>query len=39
MVLAFMSPWLVGFCVFVAYPLIYSAYLSFFSYDLLNPAR
>jgi multiple sugar transport system permease protein len=39
MVLAFMSPWLVGFCVFIGYPLVYSAYLSFYSYDLLNPAR
>lgn len=34
-----MSPWLVGFCVFIAYPLVYSAYLSFHSYDLLNPPR
>ena len=39
MVLAFMSPWLVGFCVFIGYPLVYSAYLSFYAYDLLNPAR
>jgi multiple sugar transport system permease protein len=39
LVLAFMSPWLVGFCVFIAYPLIYTAYLSFFHYDLLSPAR
>jgi multiple sugar transport system permease protein len=39
LVLAFMSPWLVGFTVFIAYPLVYSAYLSFFSYDLLTPAR
>ena len=38
-VLAFMSPWLVGFCVFIVYPLVYSAYLSFHSYDLLNPPR
>ena len=28
LVLAFMSPWLVGFCVFFGYPLVYSAYLS-----------
>lgn len=39
MVLAFMSPWLVGFCVFIGYPLVYSAYLSLHSYDLLNPPR
>jgi multiple sugar transport system permease protein len=38
-VLAFMSPWLVGFCVFIGYPLVYSAYLSLHSYDLLNPPR
>jgi multiple sugar transport system permease protein len=34
-----MSPWLVGFCVFIGYPLVYSAYLSLHSYDLLNPPR
>jgi multiple sugar transport system permease protein len=39
MVLAFMSPWVVGFCVFIAYPLVMSAYLSLTHYDLLNPAR
>jgi multiple sugar transport system permease protein len=39
LVLLLMSPWLVGFCVFIGYPLVYSAYLSFYSYDLLNPAR
>ena len=39
LVLAFMSPWLVGFCVFIAYPLVYSAYLSLHSYDLLSPPR
>lgn len=39
LVLAFMSPWLVGFCVFIGYPLVYSAYLSFHSYDLLSPPR
>ena len=38
-VLAFMSPWLVGFSVFIAYPLVYSAYLSLHAYDLLNPPR
>jgi len=39
LVLAFMSPWLVGFCVFIGYPLVYSAYLSLHSYDLLSPPR
>ncbi len=34
-----MSPWLVGFCVFIGYPLVYSAYLSLHSYDLLSPPR
>jgi multiple sugar transport system permease protein len=39
LVLAFMSPWLIGFTVFIAYPLVYSAYLSLHSYDLLNPPK
>jgi len=34
-----MSPWLVGFTVFFAYPLVMSAYLSFTHYDLLSPPR
>jgi multiple sugar transport system permease protein len=38
-VLAFMSPWLVGFSVFVGYPLIATVYFSFTHYDLLSPAR
>jgi multiple sugar transport system permease protein len=38
-VLGFMSPWLVGFGVFVAYPLIATVYFSFTHYDLLSPAR
>jgi multiple sugar transport system permease protein len=38
-VLAFMSPWLVGGVVFVAYPLIATVYFSFTHYDLLEPAR
>ena len=38
-VLGFLSPWLVGFSVFFGYPLVMSAWLSLFSYDLLNPAR
>jgi multiple sugar transport system permease protein len=38
-VLAFMSPWLVGFTVFFAYPLVMSAYLSFTHYDLLSSPK
>ena len=34
-----MSPWLVGFTVFFAYPLVMSAYLSFTHYDLLSSPR
>jgi multiple sugar transport system permease protein len=37
LILLFMSPWLVGFSVFFAYPLVMSAYLSFNHYDLLSP--
>jgi multiple sugar transport system permease protein len=32
----FLSPWIVGFCVFMAYPLVYTAYLSFTDYDVIN---
>jgi multiple sugar transport system permease protein len=38
-VLAFMSPWLVGFTVFFGYPLVATVYLSFTHYDLLQPSR
>ena len=38
-VLAFMSPWLVGFSVFFAYPLVSTVYLSFTHYDLLSASR
>jgi multiple sugar transport system permease protein len=38
-VLGLMSPWIVGFSVFFAYPLVMSAYLSFNHYDLLSPPR
>ncbi|WP_084515831.1 carbohydrate ABC transporter permease [Microbacterium luticocti] len=34
--LLFVSPWLVGFLVFTAWPLLYSAYLSFTDYDVIN---
>ena len=35
----FMSPWIVGFIVFVAYPMVASAYYSFTNYDLLTTPR
>src|SRR5215217_3602384 len=38
-VLAFMSPWIVGFTVFFGYPLVSTVYLSFTHYDLLEPSR
>jgi len=39
LVLLLMSPWIVGFAVFFAYPLISNAYLSFTHYDLLSHPR
>src|SRR6476469_4705906 len=39
LVLLFMSPWLVGFTLFFAYPLVANLYLSFNHYDLLSPPR
>ena len=38
-VLAFMSPWLVGFTIFFGYPLVMTAYLSFTHYDLLSSPK
>jgi multiple sugar transport system permease protein len=38
-VLAFLSPWLVGFSIFFAYPLVWTGYLSLTSYDLLSSPR
>jgi multiple sugar transport system permease protein len=38
-VLAFMAPWIIGFGVFIAYPLITTVYLSFTHYNLLEPSR
>ena len=35
-VLAFMSPWIIGFTLFFAYPLLATGYFSFTSYDLLG---
>jgi multiple sugar transport system permease protein len=32
----FISPWLVGFALFMAYPVAYTAYLSFTDYDVIN---
>ena len=34
--LLFLSPWMVGFVVFTAWPMIYSAYLSLTDYDVIN---
>lgn len=34
--LLFLSPWLVGFLVFTAWPIIYSAFLSLTDYDVIN---
>jgi multiple sugar transport system permease protein len=39
LVVLLMSPWIVGFSVFFAYPLISNAYLSFTHYDLLSSPR
>ncbi|WP_261167004.1 carbohydrate ABC transporter permease [Microbacterium sp. Marseille-Q6965] len=32
----FLSPWLIGFAVFTAWPIIYSGYLSLTDYDVIN---
>jgi multiple sugar transport system permease protein len=34
--LLFISPWLVGFLIFTAWPVIYSGYLSLTDYDVIN---
>jgi multiple sugar transport system permease protein len=39
LILGLISPWIVGFCVFFGYPLVYSVYLSFTHYDLLSAPR
>jgi multiple sugar transport system permease protein len=36
LVLLFMSPWIIGFSAFIAYPMISSLYFSFTRYDLLS---
>jgi multiple sugar transport system permease protein len=38
-VLAFMAPWIIGFSVCIAYPLVTTVYLSFTHYDLLEASR
>lgn len=38
-VLLFMSPWLLGFTIFFAYPIVTTAYLSFMHYDLLSSPK
>ncbi|MEV4557454.1 sugar ABC transporter permease [Kitasatospora sp. NPDC049285] len=35
--LAFLSPWLIGFCVFFLYPLVSTVYFSFMKYDGFAP--
>jgi multiple sugar transport system permease protein len=34
--LAFMSPWIIGFCAFYVYPMVSSLYFSFTKYDILS---
>lgn len=34
--LLFISPWIIGFAVFTAWPVVYSGYLSFTDYDVLS---
>jgi multiple sugar transport system permease protein len=36
---AFLSPWLLGLFVFTLYPMIYSLYLSFTEYNVLQPPK
>ncbi|MFJ3902910.1 carbohydrate ABC transporter permease [Streptomyces sp. NPDC090025] len=38
-ILGFLSPWLVGFAVFLLYPLVTTVYLSFTNANLLQPAE
>lgn len=35
----FISPWLIGFFVFMLYPFVRSVYLSFTSYDIVTPPK
>ena len=34
--LLFISPWIIGFLIFTAWPILYSAYLSLTDYDMIN---
>ena len=36
---AFASPWLIGFVVFMAFPILASLYMSFTSYNMITPPR
>ncbi len=35
----YLSPWIIGFLLFIAYPLLRSMYLSFTKYNVLRPAQ
>ncbi|MEZ4863955.1 MAG: sugar ABC transporter permease [Caldilineaceae bacterium] len=35
----FAAPFIIGFLLFIAYPMLYSVYLMFFKWDLLSPPR
>jgi multiple sugar transport system permease protein len=37
--LLFVAPWIVGLVIFLAYPVIYSFYLSFTEYSIIQPPR
>src|SRR5580704_13654541 len=37
--LAFQTPWLIGFSIFFAYPLIAAVYFSFLSFNMFNPPK
>ena len=39
LVLAFMSPWVIGFLVFYVYPMLASLYFSFTNYDILSQPK
>ena len=39
LVLLMLSPWILGFTTFFAYPLVMNVYLSLTHYDLINPPR
>ena len=37
--LVFISPWIIGFCLFIGYPIIASAFYSFTDYDVLTSPK